>query len=100
MSKRKFLSLSTVVMGGLLATGTAVTTPALADEAIDEGGRNLVVFDEEGRMLVEGAVPSALFDDVIVRSVLITEEGDAVKKNLRCSNTGCNKNCKCPIGTE
>ena len=99
MGERKLLSLSKVILGGLVAAGASTTLPAVADEVVDEGSsRNLVVFDDEGRMLVEGAVPSALFDDVIVRSVLITEEGDAVGLNIFfCSP---NTNCPCPKPTE
>ena len=49
-------------------------------------------------MLVEGAVPSALFDDVIVRSILATEDDDILGINI----IGCkvNTNCSCPKPTE
>lgn len=99
MSKNQYRTLTKIVLGGLVATGATTALPAAADEIVDEGaGRNLVVFDDEGRMLVEGAVPSALFDDVIVRSVLVTGDDSATAINI----IGCkvNTNCSCPKPTE
>ncbi len=93
MGERKLLSLSKIVLGGLVAAGASTTLPAVADEMVDEStSRSLVVFDDEGRMLVEGMAPSALFGDTIVRSVLIAEEGDILGINIICPN----KNCSCP----